>query len=274
MRQRSVAYWEYGSPEAETIVLVHGFRGDHHGLERIAAGLGGYRVLVPDLPGFGESEAIDNPAGEATVIGGWLREFLESEAPNPRVLVGHSYGSIVVAAAMASGARAQSLALINPITQAALKGPQAAGSTLALMYYRVARLLPARLGNGLLRSPLVVRGMSELLAKTRDRNLRAFIHEQHRLYFSNFSDRQSVLEHFEVSTRSTVSEFQRYLSLPIVIIAGEIDDITPLRVQLDFHNNLPAARPLVVASKVGHLVHYEAPEIAVNAIEDLAASLG
>ena len=37
-------YWDYGDPDAATtLVLVHGFRGDHHGLEPVVAQLRGVR---------------------------------------------------------------------------------------------------------------------------------------------------------------------------------------------------------------------------------------
>ena len=49
-------YWEYGeSREEPVLVLVHGFRGDHHGLEPVVASLPGAHIVSPDLPGFGES---------------------------------------------------------------------------------------------------------------------------------------------------------------------------------------------------------------------------
>jgi pimeloyl-ACP methyl ester carboxylesterase len=48
--------WVYGPHDADTtIVLVHGFRGDHHGLEPVVAHLPRYRTIVADLPGFGAS---------------------------------------------------------------------------------------------------------------------------------------------------------------------------------------------------------------------------
>ena len=50
------AYWTYGPDDAETtVVAVHGFRGEHHGLEPVVAHLPGVRVIMPDLPGFGET---------------------------------------------------------------------------------------------------------------------------------------------------------------------------------------------------------------------------
>ena len=49
-------YWDYGPIDAPvTMVTVHGFRGEHHGLEPVIAHLHGVRVINPDLPGFGES---------------------------------------------------------------------------------------------------------------------------------------------------------------------------------------------------------------------------
>lgn len=52
----TTAYWAYGPDDADTtVVAVHGFRGEHHGLEPVLAFLPEVRVIAPDLPGFGES---------------------------------------------------------------------------------------------------------------------------------------------------------------------------------------------------------------------------
>ena len=52
----TTAYWVYGPADSETtIVAVHGFRGEHHGLEPVVAQLPGMRIVSPDLPGFGDS---------------------------------------------------------------------------------------------------------------------------------------------------------------------------------------------------------------------------
>src|SRR5699024_10238991 len=51
-----VAVFKYpGPPGAPQLLAVHGFRGDHHGLELIVDGLTPYEIWVPDLPGFGVS---------------------------------------------------------------------------------------------------------------------------------------------------------------------------------------------------------------------------
>ena len=49
-------YLEKGPEGAETILLLHGFGGDKDNWVRFAARLPeGYRVIIPDLPGFGET---------------------------------------------------------------------------------------------------------------------------------------------------------------------------------------------------------------------------
>ena len=49
-------YWEYGPADAaHTVVIAHGYRGDHHGLEPVIALLPEVRFVSPDLPGFGVS---------------------------------------------------------------------------------------------------------------------------------------------------------------------------------------------------------------------------
>lgn len=50
-------YWSYPSsnPNAKVIIFIHGYRGNHHGLEAIAGALEDFHVIIPDLPGFGES---------------------------------------------------------------------------------------------------------------------------------------------------------------------------------------------------------------------------
>src|ERR1700709_2349077 len=98
-------YWDYGPADAPlTIVAVHGFRGEHHGLEPVVAQLRGVRVISPDLPGFGESTPMTAAGHDIDGYARWLTEFVAALAlqADP-VILGHSFGSIVTAAAVAGG---------------------------------------------------------------------------------------------------------------------------------------------------------------------------
>lgn len=276
------AYWEYASPgranqaSAMPVVLVHGFRGDHHGLELIARTARSSRVIVPDLPGFGESERLTEDSGprEHTLanLGEWLADFCaEVVREKPFILVGHSFGTLVVANSMQHGLTPESVVLINPISSPALAGPRAILSQLALGYYQLSRILPRGWGYALLRNRMIVRVMSETMAKTRNTQLRGWIHNQHARYFSVFSDRDSLIESFRASISNTVRDYVSVLPADTVIIAADRDDITPLDAQLTLAHELAHAR-FVVVPEVGHLVHYESPEVVSDVINQMLAS--
>lgn len=266
--------WQYGDPDGAPLLLVHGFRGDHHGLQGVAQGLAealpGVRAIVPDLPGFGETPAIPGREHDIELYGEWLRAFAAAAAPDGFAVLGHSFGSLVVAASIAGGLRPSRLILVNPISAPALEGPQAALTQLAIGYYRAADLLPQRAARRLLGNPVIVRVMSEVMAKTGDPELRSWIHGQHDAYFSTFSDPTTLLQAFRASVSHTVPEFARAFTMPTLLIAGERDDITPLSKQLELHRRIPGSRLRIIPG-TGHLVHYEAVDDAVAFVSGFLA---
>ena len=270
-------YWVYGDDAAPTtVVLVHGFRGDHHGLEPVVANLRGARIVSPDLPGFGESDPLGEAAHDIDGYARWLRAFVAGLGIEGRlVILGHSFGSIVVAATLADGDAADALkpdavVLVNPIGQPALQGPRGVMTRLAIFYYWLGAALPEKLGFWLLRNGVIVRVMSVTMAKTKDRRLRRWIHDQHDRYFSAFSDRTVVLDAFTASVSHDVSEYARAIADRTLLIAAEKDDITPLAAERRLQTLFPDAQ-LVVIPDVGHLIHYETPAEAARAIEAFLA---
>ncbi|TFD80459.1 alpha/beta fold hydrolase [Cryobacterium psychrophilum] len=266
------AFWEYGDPEsATTIVMVHGFRGDHHGLEPVVAHLPGVRIISPDLPGFGESEPLVGRRHDLDGYAFWLAAFLKALAPTGRVVIlGHSFGSIVVAAALAGGMPADDVVLVNPIAAPALSGPRGVLTRLAVFYYWAAATLPERLGFALLCNRAIVRIMSVTMTKTRNHGLRRWIHNQHDRFFSAFSDRTVVLDAFRASVGHDVSEFAARIPQRTVLIAAEKDDITPVAAQYRLQT-LFADASLAVIQDVGHLIHYEMPSPAAAQVRTFLA---
>jgi pimeloyl-ACP methyl ester carboxylesterase len=261
---RTTHYWEYGPTDAtQTVLAVHGFRGDHHGLESLAAHLVGVRVIVPDLPGFGVSDPLTVSDLDSYV--GWLRGFHSALGlDRSAVVLGHSFGSIVVSAAVAAGLDTRLLVLVNPIAAPALQGPRAVGTGIAIAYYRAGAALPRPLGLGILRNRAIVRAMSVAMLKSHDPDLRRWVHDQHDRYFSAFADRTSVLEAFRTSVTHDVSEYADRITVPVLLIAAERDDITAVPEQRALAERLRDAE-LVVIPRVGHLVHYETPAAAAEA---------
>ncbi|MCW4384427.1 alpha/beta hydrolase [Salinibacterium sp. SYSU T00001] len=260
-------YWTYGDADAATtVLLVHGYRGEHHGLEPVVAQLPGVRFIAPDLPAFGESSPLREGRHDIEGYARWLAAFVDAlDLASPPVVLGHSFGSIVAAAAVSAGLETPALILVNPIAISARRGPRAFATALTVGFYRAARFLPERGAHAFLGAPPIVRGMSITLAKTKDRALRAWIHSQHATYFSRFHSKRTILEGFEASVSRSVGEYAAGIRVPTLLVAAERDDITPLSAVRALRASLADAE-LVVIPGVGHLIHYETPGEAASAI--------
>jgi pimeloyl-ACP methyl ester carboxylesterase len=264
------AYWEYGPADASvTIVAVHGFRGDHHGLEPVVAHLQSARWIMPDLPGFGRTDPFPAREHDLDAYAAWLEGFAGAVAPGA-VVLGHSFGSIVASAAVARGLETPRLVLVNPIGAPALEGPRGVLTRLAVLYYWAGARLPEKLGTWLLRAPVIVRIMSIAMAKTDDRRLRRWIHSQHDRYFSTFADRESLRQAFVTSVSHDVRESAGGIAVPTLLVAAVQDDITPIEAERRLREMFDDA-VLAEIDGVGHLIHYEKPR---EAAEEIGAFLG
>ncbi|MCP1621018.1 pimeloyl-ACP methyl ester carboxylesterase [Pseudomonas sp. SLBN-26] len=91
------AYYDGGPKLGETIVMVHGFGADKDNWLRMARHFSSrYHVVVPDLPGFGESS---RPAGSYDVgtQAERLADFIQALGVGKVHLVGNSMGGHIVA---------------------------------------------------------------------------------------------------------------------------------------------------------------------------------
>ena len=261
-------YYTYNDkPKLPVIIMIHGFRGTHHGLELIAKLLIGYRVIVPDLPGFGESKPLNSEHSLKNYVL-WLKKFINDlDLPTTPILLGHSFGSIITSSyASANPTKITKLILVNPIGAPALKGHKAIMTRIALFYYWLGRKLPERMAMHWLSSKPTVMIMSTTMAKTRDKDLRKFIHNEHLTHFSSFANSKVAAEAFKTSTHHNVRDVARIVTVPTLIIAGDRDDITPIIKQRELTKLFPNAK-LEIIKNVGHLTHYETPDQVASAIE-------
>ncbi|GAA1938536.1 alpha/beta hydrolase [Brevibacterium antiquum] len=263
------AVWVHSAEStARPVLMVHGFRGDHHGMDLMAGAIRDRDVIVGDLPGFGLTPPLSAGLSLDSYcdhLVGLIAEVTSRWQAAPIVL-GHSFGSILVAhMAARRPSTVGELILINPITTPALEGSAKVLTALTRLYYKLGARLPETIGHQLLANPVIVRAMSEVMATTSDRGLRRYIHDQHARHFSTFSDRDSLAAAFEVSVAHTVTEVAGDLRMPTLVIAGDKDAIAPIPATREFVSELASAQ-FVELSGVGHLVHYERPEAAASAI--------
>lgn len=262
-------YWIYNDDSKKpTIVMIHGFRGTHHGLELIAKNLNNYRIIIPDLPGFGETIVLDEIHSLENFVK-WLKNFLsELGLQTPPYLLGHSFGSIVTGEFVAKNPDSvKKLIIVNPIGIPALTGSKIIMTKLTNFYFWLGKILPAKFATRWLSSKIIVLIMSSVMAKTRNKKTRKYIHNQHLTYFSTFANSKSLIEAYKTSTQHSVRESAPHIFIPTLIIAGDRDDITPIDKQFELNELFPKAE-IKVIKEVGHLTQYEKPQEVAGYIRD------
>lgn len=267
-------FQDFGPEDArDVVVLVHGYRGDHHGLEPVIAKLDGIRIISPDLPGFGASTPLTEAPHSIEGYGRWLGAFIDALGlSEPPVVLGHSFGSMVSSHAIADGLPARALILLNPISADPKVAAGRVITGLTRAFYAVSRAMPAPLARLWLGNWLIVQFMSMSLVTTDDRELAKWIHEEHHRYFNGFSDARTVAEAFRASVSTQVGEAAPRVTVPTLMIAGEVDRIAPVDGQKHTVELFPDGR-LIVVEGVGHLAHYETPGAVATAIRGFLAEL-
>lgn len=269
----STAFWFYPAlnqkKKSTALVMIHGYRGNHHGLEAIAGSFTELDVYIPDLPGFGQSEALSTEHSIEN-YGKWLDGFISSLSLKSKPhLLGHSFGSIVVSAYAAKFSGIKTLILENPVAAPALKGPKAVTTLVAKAFFWLAAVLTEPLGTALLKSKAMVRGMSVIMTKSRVQELRRWIHAQHDANFNDFANRRVALEAYDASISNCVSDFAANIEVPVLMLIGDRDDITTVKQQEQLFNLLDSnSAQMVSFAGVGHLTHYEIPEAIALAVEE------
>ena len=270
-----VAVFKYpGSEGAQQLLAVHGFRGDHHGLELIVDGLAANEVCVPDLPGFGVSGALPDAEHSVEHYGHIINQIAQTMAQP--VLLGHSFGSVIAAAAVA----AQSgdyphLVLLNPIAKPALDAGtpvDRAATGVTDGFYRLCAALPSSAGRRLLGNKLIVWATGAFMTKTDDPRVLAYTHDQHQAYFSGFDSPATLLEAYEASITQTVADFADLLRIPVTMIGGAEDELSSPEDIAALEEVLATDDvETYVLPRTGHLMHYERPgAVAVLILSRLA----
>ena len=259
-------FWFYPAQVAEpesapNIVLAHGYRGTHKGLESFAGGLSEVNIYSPDLPGFGTSAPLEGTHNlENYVL--WLKGFLDATKIDNPVLIGHSFGTLLVSACEAKYGVSQALVCINPVAGGVTKGLSRFLLQIVKGFYWVAHILPLPLGMRMLKTWLLVDSMSAYTTKSKDKALRKWIKGQHKKYFNSFANSDVVWESYIASVSHTLHPFVNSLKKPILLVAADLDEVTPVSSVIEISQSMPNAQVHVIKN-CGHLVHYEAADETV-----------
>lgn len=255
------------------LVLIHGASGSGRDMTFDLVGRlsDRYRVIVPDRPGFGYSDAL--PGGGTLAQQADLLADLAVELGADRPLVvGHSYGGSVALAwavqrprniaglvtlAAASHPWQGDLPLFYRVTSSAL------GRAVAVP--AIAALVPANTVNGMVEGVFAPQSEPEGYAA----HFGPLMSASRKTLAANAQQRATLKDEL-----AAMAPGYPALSLPVEVLHGDADTT----VGLDIHSRplsreVPGAR-LTVLPGVGHMPHHADPEAVVAVIDRAAACAG
>lgn len=263
----NIAYWTYHDDQKPTIVMVHGFTGSHEGFQYLVPLLKDFHLIIPDLPGFGESPL---PHKQLTLggMGELLVDFVdELKLPEKPHLLGHSMGSLVVAEAARQHPSqfAHKLILASPVPMpVGLAEMRRLGVAFSRLYYLAGHRLPI-IGPRIAKSKKLSWLGTTAIMTTKDKKLQKTIHGHHYKNLDYISDiGWNRRLHAEIN-RTGMTRYKSALAqFDILIINGDRDTVTPLAMQKKVARDTGAE--LQVIPNVGHLSHYETPQQVADAL--------
>ncbi len=254
-------YLEAGPRDAQPVILLHGLGATNASMLPVFADLSrDHRVLAPDNPGFGASDAPSAPYTSAW-FAAWLEAFQGATGSRGAVLIGNSLGGrIAIEQGLQHPKSVKALVLLTP-----------SPAFRALRHFvRVVRLLPP----GLARAPLpplshafVVEAIKAMMSvpdrlprawydAAADEAVRVMRSPGHRTAFFACS-RQIYLE--EAFGRNGFWARLPGLMPPALFVWGDRDRLVPASFAFHVANALPDAGS-VVMEDCGHVPQFEHPE--------------
>jgi len=256
-------YQEAGDPNAPPMILVHGFAASNLVWSKVFLefAAAGYRVIAPDLPGYGYSgkpRHLDYTiASQSEMVVGFLKRLDIDRA----VLLGSSYGAAVAA----------TIALDHPTLVEKLIMVGAVNNNKPTRYLLM-RLFGSPIIGDIL-SPLLV-GSRWLLRLRMKR-----VYDRHSWVLD---ERRVDARHLPLRTRGAhraiirtvrrwdaerVSREAHLLTQPTLLLWGDSDREVPLADGKRLHEAIPGSR-LLVFRECGHLPHEEYPTQFVEVVLD------
>ncbi len=261
-------YWQHGSLEQPVIILVHGFTGDHRGFYKIVPFLTNYfTVITLDLPGFGLSEIGKQKMTiqyHAEVLAGLIQKL---QLKNPPTVLGHSYGSLVVARlhTINPGISDKKTILVSPVaTPISFPDARYIGKLISQMYFWVGAT-PGPVGKKVLKSHFVTKTITKHMLTTSDKDLRNEIIDQHIENTKYVQNPKQTYRLFRETNRSGVVKEASKITKEVLIVGGDKDGQCPIIQQKKAVQAFRQAQ-LVELADAGHLSHYEEPEAIAGSI--------
>ena len=235
------------SGQGPVVLMLHGWGDSLAGFHSLQKSLEKkYRVITPDLPGFGQTQTPHETWG-LNEYAQFVRDFLDKLAIRPHVIIGHSNGGALAIRGLGSGVLdADKLVLL---ASSGIRGEYKG---------RVKAIRLATKTGKLLTSPLPGRVKNRLRKK---------------VYQTVGSD-MLVAEHMQETFKQVVTDDVRKdaqkIAIPTLLLYGDQDTATPPSYGKQL-NVLIKNSVFDEISPAGHFVHHDQPVAVLSRVEEFIA---
>lgn len=242
-------YLEGGPADAPVLVLLHGFGGDKDNWTRFSASLTDrYRVIAPDLPGFGES--LRDPQGDYSLAAqrDWLHEFARALKLEKFHIGGNSMGGHI--AALYAHQFPQQVRSVLLLNNAGIESPNPSEMSLAVARGENPLILNSpddfdRLLDFVsYKKPFVPWPVKGVLAQRS---------------FENSAFNRRIFEQYKGDRSVGLEPLLADIRQPVLIIWGEYDRVLDVS-SIDVMRPLLALARVIVMEDTGHLPMLERPQ--------------
>jgi triacylglycerol lipase len=258
-------YSEGGANNKPTVLLIHGLASNRNHWNGVAHFLtSDYHVIIPDLPGNGETKVSDHFDLSIPNVTERLRRFVETlNIENKLHIAGHSLGgSIAIVYASQYPFDTQSLFLLNSAgiykqaNTAYTKDPHFLKNLIVSKPGDLDEVL-----NQVMQTPPV---LPPYFKKAQEKILIAQASQTRKMI-----DQLVTLNH--IYTPESFARLTRTIEAPTLILWGKQDKIINVEAATELHGLLKRADPLVILNNVGHMPILEAQQqVALHYLPFLA----
>ncbi len=267
------SYLEAGPAGAPAIVLVHGLGATNASMLTLLWELAGeYRVLSPDLPGHGATEAVSDTY-DAEFLARWLLSFCDATKAAKAVLVGNSLGGrtsleaallaperfsglVLLAPAMAFRKLRQFIPMVNALSPELARFPVRFSKGMAVLGLKGMFAVPSRVPH-------------QWFVAAADEFVRVMRMPAHRIAF--FSALRQIYLDEAFGERGFWDRLPALVP-PALFVWGDTDRLVPSGFARHVERAVPAATSVLLHS-CGHVPQFEHPERTVALIRDFMAGL-